>query len=70
MSVVSHTSRFAYINQGRSMAFASRYAQEAQGKRAPKARGAIGGFVGHAPQENFYFWGLGNVTSNVFQGKF
>ena len=36
------------------MVFQSRYAQEAKGKRAPKALGARGVW-GHAPLENFYF---------------
>ena len=44
----------AVIRQGRSVVFPSRYAQEAEGKRAPKVRGARGVW-GHAPPENFYF---------------
>ena len=39
--------------QGHSVVFPSRYAQEAQGKRAPKARTAREVW-GHALPENFY----------------
>ena len=60
---------FILKEQGRSVFFRSRYAQEAKGKRAPKARAARGVW-GHAPPENFYFWGLGNAIPKVFKGEF